>query len=144
MTFLQKLEAAQTSNRSWVCVGLDPDPEKLPTLLQGGWAGVLPFCLGVIRETADLVCAYKPNLGFFLSHGAEGIETLEAVVSYIPHEIPIILDAKFGDNGSTAEQYAKFTFAHLGVDAVTISPYIGTDAIGPFLAYPEKLVFVLS
>jgi orotidine-5'-phosphate decarboxylase len=90
------------------------------------------------------VCAFKPNLGFFLAGGAAGIIALERLIHYVPPEIPVILDAKFGDIGSSAEQYARGAFEAFHADAVTLSPYVGADAIKPFLAYADKGVFVLA
>ncbi|HVO42052.1 MAG TPA: orotidine-5'-phosphate decarboxylase, partial [Aggregatilineales bacterium] len=144
MSFVQKLSAAQSAGRSWVCVGLDPDPTKLPASLGRDLEAVRTFCGAIIDATADQVCAFKPNLAFFLAHGGAGVDILRDVIAHVPAAIPVILDAKFGDIGSTADYYAAFTFAVLKVDGVTISPYVGTDAIRPFLAYPGKLCFVLS
>jgi len=144
MKFEDKLAAAQQRNRSWLCVGLDIVASKLPLPLQEMDEPVLPFAREIVDATRDLVCAFKPNLGFFLAGGAAGIIALERLIRYIPSDIPIILDGKFGDIGSTAEQYARAAFQTFGVDAVTVSPYVGADAIQPFLAYPDKGVFVLA
>jgi orotidine-5'-phosphate decarboxylase len=143
MSFIEKLRAAQTANRSYVCVGLDPDVTKFPPHLGQSGSDILSFCQQIVDATSDIVSAYKPNLAFFLAHGAVGVDTLRQLIAHIPQEIPIILDAKFGDIGHTATQYAAFTFDHLRADAVTASPYIGTDALRPFLAYAGKLIFAL-
>jgi orotidine-5'-phosphate decarboxylase len=144
MSFIEKLKAAQTTRRSCVCVGLDPDPAKLPAHLGHDLESVRAFCYGLIDATADQVCTYKPNLAFFIALGGAGIDLLRDVIAHIPANVPTLLDAKFGDIGSTAERYAAFTFETLKADAVTVSPYVGTGAIQPFLAYPGKFAFVLS
>ncbi len=144
MLFSEKLRAAQAANHSYVCVGLDPDVTRLPSGLEQHVSGLLAFCKAIIDSTADVASAFKPNLAFFLAHGGPGIDALRELVAHIPTHLPIILDAKFGDIGHTAAQYATFAFEHLRVDAVTVSPYIGTEAIRPFLAYADKLAFVLS
>jgi orotidine-5'-phosphate decarboxylase len=134
--FLQKLRAAQQSRRSLLCVGLDPTHSDLYDELRA-------FLTDIIDATADYASAFKPNLGFFLSRGTMGLDLLSLVMERVPNDVPVILDAKFGDIGSTAEQYAKFAFEKVGADAVTLSPYIGTDALTPFLAYPDKGIFAL-
>ena len=144
MTFEEKLLAAQQRNNSWVCVGLDIQLAKMPLPLQQVDDPILPFARAIIDATQDLVCAFKPNLGFYLAEGAAGIIALERLMRYIPSDIPIVLDAKFGDIGSTAGQYARGAFEALGADAVTLSPYVGSDAIKPFLAYKDRGVFVLA
>lgn len=144
MRFEDKLAAAQQRNRSWLCVGLDIDGTKLPLAVQQADDPLLTFACAIVDATQDLVCAFKPNLGFFLAEGAAGIIALERLVRYIPPDIPIVLDGKFGDIGSTAGQYARGAFQALGVDAVTLSPYVGADAIQPFLAFADKGVFVLA
>src|ERR1041385_1180618 len=143
MTFLEKLRAAQAANHSYVCVGLDPDVTKMPPTLGQSGHDILEFCNAIIDATSDVVSVYKANLAFYLAHGAVGIDVLRQVIAHIPSEIPTILDAKFGDIGNTAEQYAEFTYGHLDVDAVTLSPYVGTEAIQPFIKPAEKLAFVL-
>jgi orotidine-5'-phosphate decarboxylase len=144
MKFEEKLLAAQQRNNSWVCVGLDIQLSKMPLPLQQMDDPILPFAQAIIDATRDLACAFKPNLGFFLAEGAAGVIALERLMRYIPSDIPIILDGKFGDIGSTAEQYAHGAFQALRADAVTLSPYVGADAIKPFLNYADKGVFVLA
>ena len=144
MLFGEKLRAAQSANHSFVCVGLDPDPARLPSGIEPTVSGMLAFCKAIVDSTADVTSVFKPNLAFFLTHGASGIDALHEIVAYIPAQIPTILDAKFGDIGNTAAQYARFAFDYVRVDAVTVSPYVGTDAILPFLAHADKLAFVLS
>jgi orotidine-5'-phosphate decarboxylase len=142
--FIEKLRASQAATHTPLCIGLDPDLDKLPSPIERNVQGLEYFCKAIIDSTADLVSVYKPNLAFFLAHGAEGITALGRVIAHMPRTIPVILDAKFGDIGNTASYYAKFAFDQLGADAVTVSPYVGTEAIRPFLAHPGKLVFVLS
>ncbi len=144
MKFEEKLAAAQQRNRSWLCVGLDIVAARMPLPLQQVDDPILPFARAIVDATQDLVCAFKPNLGFFLAEGAAGMIALERLTRCVPSDIPIILDGKFGDIGSTAEQYARGAFEAFRADAVTLSPYVGADAIQPFLAYPDKGVFVLA
>ncbi|MCS7061975.1 MAG: orotidine-5'-phosphate decarboxylase [Anaerolineae bacterium] len=144
MTFLEKLARAQQINRSFLCVGLDIVVANTPLPLQLEDEPMLPFARAIIEATQDLVCAYKPNLGFYLAEGAAGIVALERIVRLIPDHIPIILDGKFGDIGNTAEAYARGAFEQFRADAVTLSPYIGSDSIQPFLRYAERGVFVLA
>ncbi len=138
MDFLTKLTGASRHNHSCLCVGLDPEPEKLPAGI-----GVLEFCRAIIGATYDLVCAYKPNIAFFEALGAEGFTVLKSVIEAVPKNIPVILDAKRGDIGNTARAYARAAFDELGVDAVTVNPYMGYDSIEPFIGYENKGIFVL-
>jgi orotidine-5'-phosphate decarboxylase len=144
MTFIDKLRAAQQRSRSYLCVGLDIVVANNPLPMQVYDEPMLPFAREIIDATKDLVCAYKPNLGFFLAEGAAGIVALERIVRYIPDDIPIILDGKFGDIGNTAEAYARGAFEQFRADAVTLSPYMGGDSVRPFLQYPGKGAFVLA
>jgi orotidine-5'-phosphate decarboxylase len=144
MTFLEKLARAQQKNRSYLCIGLDIVVANTPLPLQYHDEPMLPFARAIIEATQDLVCAYKPNLGFFLAEGAAGIVALERIVRVIPPDIPIILDAKFGDIGNTAQAYARGAFEQFMADAVTLSPYMGSDSVKTFLAYPDRGVFVLA
>ena len=137
MNFLEKLLQAARSNRSLLCIGLDPDPELMPKV------DVFQFNRAIIDATSDLVCAYKPNLAFYEALGIEGLKELERTVAYIPKGIPIIGDAKRGDIGSTARAYARALFETLGFDAATVNPYLGYDSLEPFMEYKEKGVFIL-
>ncbi|CAG0946088.1 orotidine-5'-phosphate decarboxylase [Anaerolineae bacterium] len=139
MLFSEKLRAAQARNDSWLCIGLDTDPEKIPPALD-----VVAFNRAIIDATCDLICAYKPNLGFYLARGSVGIDALAQTVAAIPRDVPIILDAKFGDIDSTARGYARFAFDVLGADAVTVNPYLGADALTPFLDYANRAIFLLA
>lgn len=144
MTFGDKLRAVQERAHSWVCVGLDADPAKFPGRWRGDPQAIAEFNRAIVQATQNVVCAYKPNLAFYLAHGSSGIEALAATVASIPRDIPIILDAKFGDIESSAKGYARFAFEELGVDAVTVNPYLGQDALTPFLGYAGKALFVLA
>ena len=136
-TFREKLTAASRKNSSLLCVGLDPDPALMPV------EDVLDFNRAIIEATADLVCCYKPNLAFYEALGIPGLEALQRTLEYIPGDIPVIGDAKRGDIGSTAQAYAKAMFQQWGFDAVTANPYLGRDALEPFLEYEDKGVLVL-
>jgi orotidine-5'-phosphate decarboxylase len=143
MMFLEKLLAAIETNRSPLCIGLDPDLDRLPAHLPRTPAGVVMFNQAIIAATADLVCAYKPNIAFYEALGAAGWEALQATLQAIPPHIPTILDAKRGDIGSTAQAYARAAFDELKVDAITLSPYLGGDALAPFLERKERGCFIL-
>ena len=140
MQFTEKLHSVQERTNSWVCVGLDTDADKLPPNARD----VVAFNRAIIDATKDLVCAYKPNLGFYLMRGSQGIDELQATVAAIPRDTPIVLDAKFGDIDSTARGYARFAFDILGADAVTVNPYLGADALVPFLEYTNRVIFLLA
>ena len=143
-TFVGKLREAQHRNRSWLCVGLDPVMERLPAQVQAADSPLLAFGQAVVEATADLVCAYKPNLGFWLAEGLAGLRALEALIVGIPDHLPVILDAKFGDVGHSVAAYAKAAFDWLGADAVTTNPYLGLDGLRPFLERADRGVFVLA
>lgn len=144
MTFIESLSAAWAKNNSLLCVGLDPDPAKFPAHLHGRADAIFAFCADIVDATADLVCAFKPQIAYFAAHRAE--DQLEVLIAHI-HEkhpgIPVILDAKRGDIGSTAEQYAIEAFERYQADAVTVNPYMGRDSVDPYLAYPKKGVIIL-
>ncbi len=144
-TFRERLDGAVAANGSLLCIGLDPEAAKLPAALRS-----LPveealgtFLHGIIAATADLVCCYKPNLAFYLAHGAAGWNVLLGLRETIPAHIPMLLDAKYGDIGSTAEMYARSAFDVVRADAVTVSPYVGGDALAPFFARDDRAAFVL-
>ena len=146
MTYLEKLLAAQQRNNSWLCIGLDPSPDKMPIMGVWKWdEPILPFNKAIIDATADLVCAYKPNLGFYMQWGAYGVVALERTIAYIPDDIPIILDCKTGDIGHTQAAWAKGLLDQWQVDAVTVNPYVGEDAVRPMIgARSDKAVYVLA
>ncbi len=144
-TFRERLDGAVATNDSLLCVGLDVELQKLPTALRSLPVkdALTTFLGGIIAATADLVCCYKPNLAFYLAHGAAGWEMLLGLRDAIPAHIPLLLDAKFGDVGSTAEFYARTAFDVVCADAVTVSPYVGGDALTPFFARDDRAAFVL-
>jgi orotidine-5'-phosphate decarboxylase len=144
MTFLDMLRQAERENGSMLCVGLDPEPARFPEKLKGDASRIFDFCAAIVDATADLVIAFKPQIAYFAAHRAE--DQLERLVAHMrraaPH-VPIILDAKRGDIGSTAEQYAKEAFERYGADAVTLSPFMGFDSLQPYLKYYDKGAFLL-
>ena len=144
MNFINKLSAAWTANNSLLCVGLDPDLAKLPADLRDLPDGITTFCTRIIDATADLACAFKPQIAYFAALGAE--KQLEDICRYVrenyPH-IPLILDAKRGDIGATATQYAREAFERYGADAVTVNPYMGEDSLDPYLAWKDRGVIIL-
>ena len=143
-TFNQQLQSAWASQGSMLCVGFDPDPKRLPTALQGKPEGIFEFCRDIADVTADLVCAFKPQFAYFASQRAEA--QLEKLIAHLknkyPH-IPVILDSKRGDIGSTADHYALEAFERYGADAITVNPYMGFDTIEPYLKHHGKGVIVL-
>jgi orotidine-5'-phosphate decarboxylase len=144
MSFIENLKTAWTQNNSLVCVGLDPDLTKLPNHLPKTADAILTFNKEIIDATHDLVCAYKPQIAHFAAIGAE--QQLQQTIDYIKSnypQIPVILDAKRGDIGSTAEMYAIEAFDRYQADAVTINPYMGYDAAAPFLKYQDRGVILL-
>jgi orotidine-5'-phosphate decarboxylase len=144
MTFLEMLQSAQARNASMVCVGLDPEPSRFPAQLKGDANKIYDFCARIVDATADLVIAFKPQIAYFAAHRAEGqLERLMEHMRRMAPGVPIILDAKRGDIGSTAEQYAKEAFERYGADAVTLSPFMGFDSVQPYLKYEGKGAFLL-
>ena len=143
-TFNQQLQSAWASQGSMLCVGFDPDPKRLPQSLQGKPEGIFEFCREIADATADLVCAFKPQFAYFASQRAEA--QLEKLIGYLKDKypnIPVILDSKRGDIGSTADHYALEAFERYGADAVTVNPYMGFDTIEPYLKHAGKGVIVL-
>jgi orotidine-5'-phosphate decarboxylase len=144
MKFTDMLAAAWATNNSLLCVGLDPDPAKFPAHLKDKPDAIFQFCAAIADATADLACAFKPQIAYFAAHRAE--DQLEALIAHL-HEkhpgMPVILDAKRGDIGSTAEQYAIEAFERYQADAATVNPYMGRDSVEPWLAYPDKGVILL-
>ncbi len=144
MTFVEKLRAAERQNGSLLCVGLDPDPAKFPAHLRGDASRIYDFCAAIVDATADLVIAFKPQIAYFAAHRAEAqLEQLMAHMRRTAPQVPVILDAKRGDIGSTAEQYAIEAFERYGADAVTLSPFMGFDSVQPYLKYHGKGAFLL-
>jgi len=144
MAFVDQLRAAQAQNDSMLCVGLDPEPSRFPGDWQGDPGRIFDFCAAIVDATRDLVCAYKPQIAYFAAHRAEDqLERLVQHIKQVAPQVPVILDAKRGDIGSTAEQYAKEAFERYQADAVTLSPFMGFDSIEPYLAYADKGVILL-
>ncbi len=143
MNFVEKLLNAARSNKSWLCIGLDPDISKIPQKFGNSIESILKFNKAIIEAASDKVCAFKPNSAFYESHGAEGWNILAETIKAVPSHIPVILDFKRGDIGNTSKMYAIAAFEKLGADAVTVSPYLGGDSIQPFLDFADKGVFVL-
>ncbi|PIM54790.1 orotidine-5'-phosphate decarboxylase [Roseateles chitinivorans] len=144
MKFMQKLQAAERLNDSLLCVGLDPDPARFPAPWKGDAGRIYDFCAAIVDATKDLVSAFKPQIAYFAAHRAE--DQLEQLMAHMkrnaPH-VPVILDAKRGDIGATAEQYAREAFERYQADAVTLSPFMGRDSVEPYLRYPDKGTFLL-
>ena len=143
-SFRALLSGAEARNGSMLCVGLDPEPSKFP----GAWKGqpdrIFDFCAAIVDATKDLVCAFKPQIAYFAAHRAEDqLERLMAHMQRVAPHVPVILDAKRGDIGSTAEQYAREAFVRYQADAVTLSPFMGFDTIEPFLKFNGKGVILL-
>ncbi len=143
-SFIEKLESSWKSQQSLLCVGLDPDFNKLPKSIKGQQNALFEFNRKIVDATADYVCAYKPQIAYYAAIGAES--QLEKTISYIqthyPH-LPVILDAKRGDIGATAKMYAIEAFERYHADAVTVNPYMGGDTVQPFLEYKDRGVIVL-
>jgi orotidine-5'-phosphate decarboxylase len=144
MNFTAQLARAETANDSMLCVGLDPDPAKFPGSWQGDPARIFDFCATIVDATKDLVIAFKPQIAYFAAQRAEEqLERLIAHIHAVAPDVPVILDAKRGDIGSTAEQYAREAFERYCADAVTLSPFMGLDSIEPYLAYEGKGAILL-
>lgn len=145
MKFKEKYYHIVEKNNSLVCVGLDTDIEKIPAYIKKDYE--LPqweFNRRIIDATKDMVAAYKPNFAFYISQGAKGVESLQKTISYIPENIPIILDVKVGDIGNTMKHYAKAYFDAFKVDAITVNPLMGYDVIDPLEMYEDKYLFLLA
>jgi orotidine-5'-phosphate decarboxylase len=141
---LERLQRRRASVGTALCLGVDPHPDQLPDGLSPDVDGIEAFALGLIAAVAPVVTAVKINVAFFEAFGSAGWAALERVRAEIPSDVGCVLDAKRGDIGTTAERYAASLMGHLGADAVTLSPYLGEDAIEPFLAHPGRMVFVLA
>jgi len=144
MSFLSAIDAAAQRNESLVCVGLDPEPSRFPAALREDPDAIFAFCRAIVDATADLVCCFKPQIAHFAAQRAE--DALERLIAYI-HDahprVPVILDAKRGDIGSTAQHYATEAFDRYRADAVTANPYLGRDAVQPFLGRADKGTILL-
>jgi orotidine-5'-phosphate decarboxylase len=144
MTFLDMLRDAQRRHHSMLCVGLDPEPSRFPGPLRGNANKIYDFCARIVDATADLVSSFKPQIAYFAAHRAESqLERLMEHIRRVAPHVPVILDAKRGDIGSTAEQYALEAFERYGADAVTLSPFMGFDSVQPYLKHAGKGAFLL-
>ena len=144
MTFLEQLQGAERQNGSLLCVGLDPEPGKFPASMKGDASKIYDFCAQIVDATADLAISFKPQIAYFAAHRAENqLEKLMAHMRRIAPHVPVILDAKRGDIGATAEQYAIEAFERYGADAVTLSPFMGFDSVQPYLKHHGKGAFLL-
>ncbi len=140
---MEKLERRTQNVKTALCVGLDPRPNRVPKPFHKEPDPILAWNRAIIEATADLAAAYKPNIAFYEALGASGWQTLKATIDAVPPDIPVILDAKRGDIGSTAEAYARAAFEELGVDMITLNPYLGYDSVEPFLRYEGRGIFLL-
>ncbi len=144
MSFIDQLVAAERRNDSMLCVGLDPEPARFPGEWQGDASRIFDFCAAIIDATKDLVIAFKPQIAYFAANRAEDqLERLMAHIRRVAPEVPVILDAKRGDIGATAEQYAREAFVRYQADALTLSPFLGLDSIEPYLRFEGKGLFLL-
>ena len=144
MRFTDQLAAAERRHRSMLCVGLDPDPARFPGAWKGDPSRIADFCAAIVDATHDLVCAFKPQIAYFAAHRAEDqLERLMAHIRRVAPDVPVILDAKRGDIGATAEQYAREAFERYQADALTLSPFMGFDSIEPYLRWDGKGLFLL-
>ncbi|HJV62687.1 MAG TPA: orotidine-5'-phosphate decarboxylase [Albitalea sp.] len=144
MKFVDQLRHTEQQNQSMLCVGLDPEPAKFPGAWRGDASRIFDFCAAIVDATRDLVIAFKPQIAYFAAHRAE--EQLERLIAHIHRVapgVPVILDAKRGDIGSTAEQYAREAFERYQADALTLSPFMGFDSIEPYLRHPDKGLILL-
>ena len=144
MTFAERLRLSQENHNSLVCVGLDPDPLKLPRHLQGKDDAVLTFSRGIIQATQEAACAYKLNLAFFEAMGERGWHILRETLALIPKDTITIADGKRGDIGNSSAMYARSILTDLRFDSATVHPYMGFDSVEPFAKEPSQGVFVLA
>ncbi|MFC1616948.1 orotidine-5'-phosphate decarboxylase [Candidatus Margulisiibacteriota bacterium] len=142
--FCQKLANNIKNKNTYVCVGLDPDLDKIPDFLPKNIKSLETFLTEIIEQTQEHCIAYKPNISFFEALGIEGLQLLEKIRKRIPAHIPVILDAKRGDIGNTSKMQAKFIFDYFGADATTLHPYMGIDSLEPFFNYKDKFNFILA
>ena len=138
------LFSAIRTKGSFLCVGLDPDPDRIPHAFGEGVEGMENFCKAMVKATHHVAVAFKPNLAFFEQYGAEGWAALERVVESVPSDVLVIADAKRGDIGNTASRYARAMFEGLGADAATVAPYMGRDSIEPFTAFDGRWTILLA
>ncbi len=144
MNITEKILANIHKNNTYLCVGLDPDPYKIPPQFGSDLSGIYTFLKTIIELSEEYCIAYKPNISFFEALGIDGLQMLVKLKQSVPETHPWIIDAKRGDIGSTAKMQAKFIFEHLHADATTLHPYMGSDSLVPFLEYKDKLSFILG
>ena len=132
------------AKKSYLCVGLDPDPDRIPACFGIGVEGLESFCNSIVDCTKHVAVAFKPNLAFFESYGPSGIEALQRIIANIPEDCLVIADAKRGDIGNTASKYASALFNNLGADAATVAPYMGEDSVRPFTDRKDKWTVLLA
>ncbi|HEX9495375.1 MAG TPA: orotidine-5'-phosphate decarboxylase [Candidatus Limnocylindria bacterium] len=142
MTFLTKLASASRARESVICIGLDPEPDRIPEHLGRGAQAAVRFMRRIVNATSDHACCYKPNVAFFERYGSAGLDILALTLQAIPSDIPVVLDAKRGDVPNTAAAYAEALFDRFHADAATVAPYIGMDGIAPFVQ--KGYAFVLA
>lgn len=142
-TYLERLGARSAATGTVLCLGLDPDPDALPAGFSRDLPGVEAFARLVLEAGAPSAAAVKPNLAFFEAFGSAGLAALERLRALVPADVPVVMDAKRGDIGSTAARQAVALFDGLGADAITVSPYLGADAIAPLLARADRFAYVL-
>lgn len=144
MTFFDKLTGVITQQNSLLCVGLDPDLNRIPASIQSDSNPILRFCTEVIDSTKDLVAAYKLNFAFFEADGSRGWATLEKLMAQMPDTVLTIADAKRADIGNSSQKYAEAILQRLNFDSITVNPYMGSDSVAPFIQWPEKGAFILA
>ncbi|HCL57427.1 MAG TPA: orotidine-5'-phosphate decarboxylase [Spirochaetia bacterium] len=145
MSFKDKFQKQFQKKQNFLCIGLDTDIQKMPEKMKKEKNPILTFNQWIIEQTEKYSVAYKPNMAFYEAYGLKGMEALYRTIEILHQlEIPVVLDAKRGDIGNTAEYYAKAVFEDLGADAVTLAPYMGFDSIEPFIRYQNKVSFVLG
>ncbi len=143
MKFFEVIKERAETIGSWVCVGLDVNPEKIPAHIRFEENPILKFSQGIIEATREVALCYKINSAFFEAQGIWGIQALEKIFVEMPEDVPVILDAKRADIANTSEQYARSAFEVFGADAITVNPYLGKDSLDPFLEYEFRGVFIL-
>ena len=144
MEFTQQIAHAERTNDSLLCVGLDPDPARFPAGMTGNAGRIFDFCAAIVDATKDLAIAFKPQIAYFAANRAEDqLQQLIEHIHAVAPGVPVILDAKRGDIGSSAEQYAREAFERYRADALTLSPWMGFDSIEPYMAYPGKGLILL-
>lgn len=143
MKYKERLAKLISERKTVICIGLDPDIEKIPDDIRKLDNPILEFNKQIIEATSDLVVSYKPNMAFYEALGSKGWEILKETVKSVPKSVPVIIDAKRGDIGNTSARYAAAIFDDIGGDAVTLSPYLGEDSLKPFFEYKDKCCFIL-